>query len=282
MRLVNVEGRIAVLPASDRAVDVETASSGRFGPDAQSVYGQWPEFYDWATSVTPSDGAPIDETRLGPPVPRPAQIFAIGLNYREHALEAGLELPTQPMVFTKFPASIAGPYAAIGLPAGKVDWEVELVAVIGRRAVNVAEDAAWEHVAGLTVGQDLSERVTQTTGPSPAQYSLGKSYTGFAPIGPVLVTPDEFEDPNDLAIGCALNGETLQSGRTSDMIFTIPKIIAFLSRVLPLLPGDLIFTGTPSGIGAARRPQRFIGPDDVLTTWVEGIGEMRHTFTALS
>lgn len=280
MRIINLAGRLA-LSVGDEAADVETVSSGRFSSDVQAVYDRWAEFAAWAASYQGGGSIPVDQPQVGPPAPRPPQVFAIGLNYKEHAMEAGLGLPEQPMVFTKFPACVTGPYAEIGLPAGKVDWEVELVAVVGRRAERVTEADAWDHIAGLTAGQDLSERVLQTTGPSPAQYSLGKSYAGFAPIGPVLVTPDEFDDPNDLAIGCELNGETLQHGRTSDMIFSIPEIVAFLSRVLPLLPGDLIFTGTPSGIGAARRPQRFIGPDDVLTTSIEGIGKMRHSFTAI-
>jgi 2,4-didehydro-3-deoxy-L-rhamnonate hydrolase len=281
MRIVNVAGR-AALAVGSSAIDVETASAGRFGPDPQSVFAEWADFTSWAASYQGNGSTAVDPSQVGPPVPRPSQVFAVGLNYKEHAVEAGLELPSQPMVFTKFPACVTGPYATIGLPPGKVDWEVELVAVVGRRAEHVDEANAWEHIAGLTVGQDLSERVLQTAGPSPAQYNLGKSYRGFAPIGPVLVTPDEFDDPDDLRIRCELNGETLQEGRTSDMIFSIPKIVAFLSRVLPLLPGDLIFTGTPSGIGAARRPQRFIRQDDILITSIEGIGEMRHTFVSLS
>lgn len=278
MRVLNLAGRLA-LAVKGGAIDVATASSGRFGPDVQPIYDRWDEFSSWATDYEHTgDVVTVADDQVGPPVPRPPQVFAIGLNYKEHALEAGLELPSQPMVFTKFPACVTGPYASIGLPEGKVDWEVELVAVIGRRAEHVAAEDAWSFVAGLTVGQDLSERVVQTTGPAPAQYSLGKSFAGFAPIGPVVVTPDEFLDPGDLAIGCSLNGEPLQNGRTSDMIFGIPDIVAHLSRVLPLLPGDLIFTGTPSGIGAARSPQRFIGKSDVLTTFVDGIGEMRSTF----
>jgi 2-keto-4-pentenoate hydratase/2-oxohepta-3-ene-1,7-dioic acid hydratase in catechol pathway len=278
MKLINLAGRLSLVVGSE-AFDVETASSGRFGPDVQTVYELWADFVEWAAGSELVGGGPFDMAQLGAPVPRPPQVFAIGLNYRDHAAEAGLELPTKPMVFTKFPASVTGPYATIVLPDGNVDWEVELVAVIGRRAEKVTEADAWSHVAGLTIGQDLSERVLQTGDPAPPQFSLGKSFTGFAPIGPVLVTPDEFQDPDDVAVTCALNGESLQAGRTSDMIFTIPQIIAYLSNVLALLPGDLIFTGTPSGIGAARNPQRFIGPADVLTTSADVIGEMRHTFT---
>nr|WP_211177294.1 fumarylacetoacetate hydrolase family protein [Pseudonocardia acidicola] len=266
------------LAVADGAVDVETASGGRFAADVQAVYPQWAEFREWAAGFRGQPTTQIDENDLGAPVPRPPQVFAIGLNYREHAEEAGLDLPERPMVFTKFPASVTGPYDDITLPPGSVDFEVELVAVIGRRAEHVRVDEAWQHVAGLTVGQDLSERELQTAGPDPAQFNMGKSFAGFAPIGPCLVTPDEFRDPDDLELGCLLTGTQMQKARTGDMIFSIPQIIAFLSSVLPLLPGDLIFTGTPSGIGWAREPKRLLGPADELVTYVEGIGEMRHHF----
>ena len=202
-------------------------------------------------------------------------MFAIGLNYRGHAEEAGLDLPTTPMVFTKFPTSVTGPNDPILLPPGSVDFEAELVAVIGRRAESVSEDEAWDYVAGLTIGQDLSERDLQTRPPAPQQFSLAKSFPGFAPIGPVLVTADELANRDDLEIGCFLNGELMQKARTSDLIFPVPALVAHLSSVLPLLPGDLIFTGTPSGVGWARDPQRFLQPGDELVTYVEGIGELR-------
>jgi 2-keto-4-pentenoate hydratase/2-oxohepta-3-ene-1,7-dioic acid hydratase in catechol pathway len=155
-----------------------------------------------------------------------------------------------------------------------VDWEVELVAVIGVRAHRVAEDAAWPHVAGLTVGQDLSERVVQWG--AGGQFSLGKSFPGFGPMGPWLVTADELADPDDLALECAVNGEVMQKSRTSDMVFGVARLIAELSAILPLLPGDVIFTGTPAGIGATRKPPRFLQPGDVLTSTIEGIGTLRN------
>lgn len=280
MRIVNADGRVAFRVA-DGIVDVQTASSGLFNSAIDALYPRWDEFIGWARQYAGPATAPAPErSSLGPPVPRPQQIFAIGANYRSHAEEAGLEVPSQPMVFTKFPACITGPFATVELPAGQVDFEVELVVVIGRTAHRVAEEQAWSHVAGLTVGQDLSERVLQISPPLPQQFSLAKSFTGFGPIGPDLVTPDEFDDRDDIEISCELAGEQMQHARTSDFIFSVGFIIAYLSRVLPLLPGDLIFTGTPDGIGWARKPQRFIADGEQLTSRATGIGEMVTTFTA--
>jgi 2-keto-4-pentenoate hydratase/2-oxohepta-3-ene-1,7-dioic acid hydratase in catechol pathway len=281
MRIVNHGGRLG-LATQDRWVDVETASAGRFSADVQAIFPRWAEFTPWAHGIDASTGAPIDPESLQAPVPRPPQIFAIGLNYRAHAAESGLQLPDAPFVFTKFPSSVTGPYTRPELPSDAVDFEAELVAVIGVEARNVSAADAWGSVAGLTVGQDLSDRDLQLSGPAPQQFSLGKSRAGFTPIGPVLVTVDEFDDPDDLELSCTLSGEEMQKTRTSDLIFSVPQIVEYLSAILPLLPGDLIFTGTPSGIGWARDPQRFIGPDDELVTRVERIGEMRHHFTSNS
>ena len=231
-----------------------------------------------SAGLDPSGAAPIDELRLGPPVPRPPQVFAIGLNYRAHAEESGMDIPTVPATFTKFPASITGPFSEVEIPAPTTDWEVELVVVIGRRADRVGEAEAWSHIAGLTVGQDISERTLQFA--AAGQFSLGKSYRGFSPIGPWLVTADEVPDPDDLGLGCAVDGEVVQASRTSDLIFTVPRLVMELSAVVPLLPGDLIFTGTPAGVGVTRQPPRFLRPGQVLETWVEGIGTMRNRMVA--
>jgi 2,4-didehydro-3-deoxy-L-rhamnonate hydrolase len=150
--------------------------------------------------------------------------------------------------------------------------------VIGVRAHRVREEAAWSHVAGLTVGQDVSERVVQWG--AGGQFSLGKSFPGFGPMGPCLVTPDELASPDDLVLGCSVNGEVVQQARTSDMVFGVPRLVAELSAVLPLLPGDVLFTGTPAGIGAARKPPRFLAPGDVLESWIDGIGRLRNRCVA--
>jgi 2-keto-4-pentenoate hydratase/2-oxohepta-3-ene-1,7-dioic acid hydratase in catechol pathway len=204
----------------------------------------------------------------------PRQVFAIGLNYASHAEESGTALPEFPATFTKFPASLAGPFDDVELPSGTVDWEVELVVVLGRRADRLAEGEAWSHVAGLTVGQDISERTVQFA--AGAQFSLGKSYRGFGPTGPWLVTLEELDHPDDLALGCSVDGETVQEDRTSGLIFGIPRLIAELSAVLPLLPGDIIFTGTPAGVGFTRQPARFLRPGQTLESWIEGIGSIRN------
>ncbi|MDX2937670.1 fumarylacetoacetate hydrolase family protein [Streptomyces ipomoeae] len=275
MRLLNIDGRIAI-ERDGRGIDVERASGGRFGPDFQDALNRWDEFQAWAIEVTGIDGEPYRPGQLGAPVGVPRQIFAIGLNYRAHAEESGIALPEVPMVFTKFYSSITGPFEEIVMPEGDVDWEVELVAVIGRRAVKVSQSEAWDYVAGLTVGQDLSERRSQVRPPAPQQFSLAKSFPGFAPLGPALVTPDELPDPNDLEVSCLVDGTEVQRSRTGDLIFGVPSLVAYLSSILPLLPGDLIFTGTPSGIGFARDPQRFLQDGEELTTVIEGIGTMRN------
>jgi 2-keto-4-pentenoate hydratase/2-oxohepta-3-ene-1,7-dioic acid hydratase in catechol pathway len=280
VRIANLDGRLALL-TGDRAIDVAKASDGRFDPDPQRVYERWAEFRSWADAAADLPGQPFDLAALGSPAPRPAQVFAIGLNYAEHAAEAGFATPdSAPPVFTKFPGCITGPYGEVPLPpGGHTDWEVELVAVIGRRAERVPAAQAWSHVAGVAVGQDLSERRSQLAGPAP-QFSLAKSFPRFGPVGPWLVTVDELTDPDDLALSCSVNGELVQSGRTSRLLFGVPAIIEHLSAVVPLLPGDVVFTGTPPGVGMGRSPQRFLAPGDELVSSITGIGQLRHTFIA--
>lgn len=274
-RLANVLGRASLL-TSEGALDVETTSEGLFAADAQALYERWDEFLDWAAAhgqPTPENpGTLFEETDLLSPVPRPTQVFAIGLNYRDHASETGARLPERLAVFTKYPTCITGGFEDVVLPeGGETDWEVELVVVMGRRAHKVADWEAWSHVAGLCVGTDFSERRLQYS--AGGQFSLGKSYPGFGPIGPFLVTPDEFTSPDDLALSCSVNGEVMQSSRTSEMIYSVSRIIEELSSVVPLLPGDVIFTGTPAGVGRARG--RYLSPGDVVECAIEGIGTIR-------
>jgi 2-keto-4-pentenoate hydratase/2-oxohepta-3-ene-1,7-dioic acid hydratase in catechol pathway len=277
VRIGNLDGRLVIL-TGDSAIDVEEASAGRFGSDPQAVYERWADFTAWAPGTHDAEAVAYERELLGAPAPAPRQSFGIGLNYRDHADESGFGVPEYPSVFTKFPSCITRPYGDVTLPpGGHTDWEVELVAVIGAEAWHVDEAAGWDHVAGLCVGQDISERITQLAGPVP-QFSLGKSFPGFGPIGPWLVTPDEFADPDDLELGCAINGEEMQKSRTSHLIISVPQLIAKLSAVVPLLPGDIIFTGTPAGVGLGRDPQRWLAPGDELVSYVEGIGELQQRF----
>jgi 2,4-diketo-3-deoxy-L-fuconate hydrolase len=284
MQLLNVNGRNAI-ERDGRAIDVARASDGAYPSDPDLIYADWDGFRAWESGFRAwesgyagSDSEPVDLEQLGSPVTAPRQIFAVGLNYRSHAVETGVDLPDTPMIFTKFATAITGPNVTVTMPSDSVDWEAELVAVIGRRAENVAAQNAWDFVAGLTVGQDLSERELQVKPPAPQQFSLAKSFPGFAPLGPVLVTPDEFPNPNDLEIGCRVGDDVVQQSRTGDLIFSVPVLVEYLSSILPLLPGDVIFTGTPSGIGYARNPQRYLTEGDQLTTWIEGIGSMTQRF----
>jgi 2,4-diketo-3-deoxy-L-fuconate hydrolase len=272
VKLANVDGRAALVLGAQIA-DVAIASDGLFGVDPMALYGQWDEFRDFAATVTTPTG-PLVEATLRNPVPLPRQVFAIGLNYRSHAEESGAALPEVPAVFTKFPASLAGPFDDIAVAGPSVDWEVELVVVIGRTADGVMASDAWSHVAGVTIGQDISDRHLQFA--AGAQFSLGKSRRGYGPIGPWIVTPDELNNPDDLALGCSINGEKMQDARTTDLVFDVPNLIAELSAVLPLLPGDVMFTGTPAGVGVARKPPRFLQPGDTLETWIEGVGAIRN------
>ena len=280
MRTANLRGRLVLITADGSvALDVCQASNGRFSSEPQQIYDQWDEFTSWASTVDLSAATPFELEALGAPAPSPKQVFAIGLNFRAHAAESKFDVPDEPTVmFTKWPSCLTGPVTTVELPkGGHTDWEVELVVVMGRFAYRVAQEQAWDHVAGVTVGQDLSERITQFSGPSP-QFSLGKSLPGFGPTGPWLVTPDELEDRDDLELGCAINGEQMQKGRTGDFVFSVPALISKLSQKIPLLPGDILFTGTPAGVGLGRTPQRFLSAGDELVSYVSGIGELRQRF----
>jgi 2,4-didehydro-3-deoxy-L-rhamnonate hydrolase len=272
MKLANSNGR-AVLVLGDEIADIAIASGDRFGPRLMSIYEDWPAFVEFAPEIATGTG-PLVEADLRNPVPSPRQVFAIGLNYRSHAEESGMAVPDVPATFTKFPASLASPYDDVQLGGDSVDWEVELVAVIGTRADDVDAADGWAHVAGLTVGQDISDRHLQFA--AGAQFSLGKSRRGYGPMGPWVVTPDDLPDPDDLALGCSVDGEKVQDARTSELIFDVPQLVATLSAILPLLPGDVIFTGTPAGVGIARQPARYLQPGQVLESWIDGIGTIRN------
>ena len=278
MRIANLSGRLALL-FDGRALDVETASEGLFSSDVQAVYERWDEFRAWARTARAVDAQPFNEADLGAPAPRPRQVFCMGLNYSLHAREAGYELPEMPLVFTKFPSCITGPNEVVAVATDRVDWEVELVAVIGSYAHNVAAADAWSHVAGVTVGNDISARDVQMMG-QPPQFSLGKSFPGFGPTGPWLVTSDDLPNRDDLELGCTVNGAQRQLDRTASLMFSMSDTIAGISAICPLLPGDLVFTGTPSGVGNRMDPPQYLQPGDELVSTVEGIGSITTRFEA--
>jgi 2-keto-4-pentenoate hydratase/2-oxohepta-3-ene-1,7-dioic acid hydratase in catechol pathway len=273
VRLANAGGR-AALVQGDRLIDVEQASQGRFAADPMAALAQWDAFAEWAAGVAPgaATGA-LNESELGPPVPRPAKIFAIGLNYKGHAQEAGLPLPGKPMVFTKFPNCLVGPRHTVELSSDYVDWEVELVVAIGRRASRIAETRAFDYVAGYTVGQDISDRRLQFSD-QPAQFCMGKSIDTFGPLGPALVSLDGVGDPNDLRLTCDVAGERMQDARTSDMVFGVAPLVAYLAGLCTLEPGDLIFTGTPAGVGSVRSPRRYLQAGEEIVSSIEHIGTL--------
>ncbi|MXZ31539.1 MAG: fumarylacetoacetate hydrolase family protein [Acidimicrobiia bacterium] len=272
MRMAAIDHR-AVGLASDRAWDIAEASGGAFGPDPMEVLDRWDEFLAWAAAEAPDGGDTYRSEDLTCPVPRPPQVFGIGLNYADHAGESALEIPDDPLVFTKFPSCLAAPNAEVPLVAGNCDWEVELVVVIGRSGRDIAAGDAPDHIAGFTVGQDVSERVGQFAGGVP-QFSLGKSHRNFAPIGPAVVTLDELDDPWDLRLTCDRNGARVQDSRTTYLINDVPRLITYLSSICELLSGDIIFTGTPSGVGMGMDPPQYLAAGDVIVSAVEGLGQI--------
>lgn len=282
MKLANLDGR-GHLVTAEGGCDLDAASNGRFRGDPQALLGELGALQAWLRASPPALDPALSEAallrapeRLGPPIPAPSQVFAIGINYRAHGAETGIDVPSQPMVFTKFPSSIAGPGAPVRLPSDSVDWEVELVVVIGRGGRDIGVDQARSHVAGYCVGQDLSDRGLQMAS-KPPQFSLGKSHAAFAPIGPWLTTADAVDDRR-LEIGCRRGDEVLQHGTTADMIFDVPTLVSYLSSVCELRPGDLIFSGTPDGVGMGRKPPSYLQPGDLLVSFIDGLGALSNPF----
>jgi len=221
----------------------------------------------------------VSEVKLRAPLLRPPKIICVGLNYRDHAAESGLEVPDVPTIFAKFPTAVVGPGDPIVLPRAsqKPDYEAEFAFVIGRRCRHVPEERWRDYVFGYTVFNDVSARDFQM---ATTQWVIGKSFDTFAPMGPVIVTADEIEDPHNLDIRLTLDGEVMQNSNTRHLIFKIPDLIAHLSAVCTLEPGDVISTGTAAGVGVARKPPRFLKPGDEVVVTVEGIGDLRNPVVA--
>ena len=220
---------------------------------------------------------PLDQVRLLAPVPRPGKVICIGLNYRDHAAEMGLALPERPTIFTKFSTSVIGPSDPVVLPpiSAEVDWEVELAVVIGKTARAVREEDALDYVAGYTVLNDVSARDLQIR-LGGSQWVWGKSLDSFCPMGPVLVTRDDLPDPGNLGVSLRVNGVTMQSSNTANLVFGVPQLVSFLSQAITLEPGDVIATGTPGGVGMGRKPPVFLKAGDRMEAEVEGIGVLEN------
>jgi 2,4-diketo-3-deoxy-L-fuconate hydrolase len=271
-RFANVAGRSSLVDEAGDFYDLERMTDGVVPADPEAALVDLDALraaqarLDGMTPFGTLAGADIR-----PPV-RPRNVFAIGLNYADHIAEANMEMPTAPLVFTKFPSCIVGPNADVELRSEHADYEIELVVVIGTGGRDIAAADAWDHVLGLTAGQDISDRALQFAA-KPPHFDLGKSRDTYGPLGPTLVSPDMFADPTDLALSCSINGDVRQDSRTSNLVFSIADLIAYLSSVMTLAPGDIIFTGTPAGVGGSQGI--FLQPGDVITSEVEGIG----TFT---
>jgi len=272
-KLGNVNGNAALIKnesyyelsdISNGALSNDPSQSINSLDDLSKLYTQIDDFEPSGTITNESMGAPITNSR---------NCFAVGLNYKNHAEESGMEIPLFPMIFTKHTSCIVGPFENIEMRSDLVDYEAELVAVIGKEGKNISKENAWDHVAGLTVGQDISDRAVQFHA-TPPQFNLGKSFDTFGPIGPILVSPDEFEDPNSLELECSVNGELRQKDNTNDLIFDIPYIISYVSEFITLEPGDLIFTGTPAGVGATQG--KCLKDGDILSTTIKGIGTIEN------
>lgn len=270
MRLANLAGRAALVVGAD-VYDLATASEGTLPPDPMDTLGHLDAMGRLDLTGRPPTTS-LDAAPLGPPVPEPRQVFAVGLNYRAHAAEAEMEVPRYPLVFTKFPSCITGPFADVHLRSDRCDYEGELVVVIGRTAKDLDPGHALAHVAGFMVGQDISDRRTQFSS-KPPQFALGKSFDTFGPTGPVLVTPDEVQ-LDALRLRTWINDEERQNDVVSSMMFAVPTLVAYLSRVTTLHPGDLVFTGTPEGVGAMDR--RYLADGDVVRTSIDGLGTIEN------
>lgn len=281
MKLANIAGRPSVV-RGDLALDLAAASKGEIEPriEVLSDLARHEEFRNLADSAAEELWKPFDQRDLGR-ISRPYKAIGVALNYRGHAEESNLPIPDEPSVFAKFASSVVGPYDAVVVAPeyDKVDYEAEVVVVMGATGKDIPESEAWSYVAGVTAGQDISDRKEQWRKPI-NQFTLPKSYDTFSPVGPYLVTLDEFADPDDIEVAGWVDDLEVQRGRTSDLIFSVPQLIAWLSKRVTFEPGDLIFTGTPAGCGVRRTPRLYLREGMVLRTEVAGVGTMANPIVA--
>ena len=273
-RLANISGR-ASLVEDGNYYDLEVISDGEFNSDPSDALQNQDRLKQLNSQLPEMEPTGlVCDSELGPPVSSSANCYAVGLNYKNHAEESGLEIPDVPMIFTKHTSCLVGPSATIEMRSDAVDYEAELVAVIGKTGKDIKKEDAWDHVAGLCVGQDISDRGVQFSTKNLPQFNLGKSFDTFGPIGPFLVSPDELPNKDGLEIECLVNDEVRQKDNTNDLIFDIPFIICYLSEIVTLNVGDVIFTGTPGGVGVMEG--KFLKEGDILTTHIEGLGSLRN------
>ena len=250
--------------------------------DLKKIYPEIPDFdeeffeKDWLEKIKLiTDAGERMDVRIGCPVCRPSKIICLGKNYSEHAKEGGFENPERPLLFCKTPNTLNGPYDPIALPKSsvQVDWEVELAVIIEKKGKRIKKKDAFSHIAGFTILNDVSGRDAQF---SDSQWFRGKSFDSFAPVGPCVVTPDEIDDVQNLRLTTTVNGNVMQDGNTKDMIFDLPTIIEYISEDITLLPGDILSTGTPSGVGIFRDPPVVLKPGDVVECRIERIGSIKN------
>ena len=282
MRVAVLGGRTSLV-IEDRLVDVENASSGAISSSPASMFAAWSDLLSLSERLSgghPSDSTVLHPAALDRPVPVPLQAFGIGVNYLDHAGESEMALPENPLVFPKFSSSIVGPNEAVEVRSETLDWEAELVVVIGAGCFDVAAADALSVIAGYTIGQDLSDRVVQFEGGANPQFGLGKSGPGFGPIGPWVVSADEIGIEPRLDISCTVDGVEKQSSNTEHLIFGVAALVSYLSSRVRLHPGDLVFTGTPAGVGWSRSPRETLRAGSRVDTTIEGIGTLTTRFVA--
>lgn len=274
LRLGVIGGRAhAILGELDAPFAVDIAEHTALPSDPMACIAKWDELRLAVRGLEPAHGRAITIKDLDCPVPAPRQMFAIGLNYRKHAEEMSSQIPSQPLVFAKFQSSLNSPTGDIRIASDTTDYESEVIIVIGRGGRNIERAHAWDHIAGLCVGQDVSDRGLQYAG-NPPQFSMGKSRQGFSPIGPWVTDMTDNARRDTLRVQCSINGELRQNTEITDMIFPIDQIVAHLSSICELYPGDVVYTGSPFGVGHGMKPPKYLKPGDVIETSLEGVGTM--------
>ena len=272
------EEKPGILLSNDEKIDVSSFVSDYDEKFFES--GGLVNLKDWLNENESSAPRLDDSIRLGSPIARPSKIICIGLNFKDHAAESGFDAPEEPLIFGKATSAICGPYDNIIIPRGsdQTDWEVELGVVIGKKTSYVDQDQALEHVGGYVLHNDVSERAFQKD--RGGQWIKGKSADTFAPMGPFMATPDEIDNISDMRMWLNVNGENMQDGNTSNLIFSVDHVVSYLSQFMTLLPGDVISTGTPAGVGMGMNPEKYLKPGDVVELGIDGLGSSKQNVVA--